>query len=371
MESILLFNTYDLMSVLENQKAKISEVVSKMSKENLSEGSLAEIESTVLKDIQVDQIILTEDEITVDQIETKIDVSRDPMRAIFDRSRPFFIDGIKVIYYLPFTGDSELFKCRPNQFNFNPPRANRITKDELIFEFNAIDGKVSETRPAFERILSDLRLWIGWINNQVEQFNESIKEPIRLKINSRRQLIDESKKQINDLGFKVRPKIETSPESLPQRNNEKKQKRPLSGKKQSKEIATYDVALSFAGEDRKYVEEVAQILRDKGVNVFYDNFNKVDLWGRNLIDHLGKVYSESSRFIVMFISKHYAEKTWTNHERQFAQDRAFKMKEDCILPARFDKTEILGLPSSIGYIDLQKTTPKELADLIEEKIKIS
>lgn len=34
----------------------------------------------------------------------------------------------------------------------------------------------------------------------------------------------------------------------------------------------YDVALSFAGEDRKAAENLARALRSKGVSVFYDDF---------------------------------------------------------------------------------------------------
>lgn len=37
----------------------------------------------------------------------------------------------------------------------------------------------------------------------------------------------------------------------------------------------YDIALSFAGEDRKYAEKLALKLRDKGVRVFYDNWNTI------------------------------------------------------------------------------------------------
>ncbi len=137
----------------------------------------------------------------------------------------------------------------------------------------------------------------------------------------------------------------------------------------AEESLDYDVALSFAGEDRPYVEKVARLLKAKNIKVFYDNFNKVELWGNNLIDHLGEVYSQRSRFIVMFISKHYAEKEWTNHERKFAQERAFKLKKNCILPVRFDNTVIAGMPSTLGYINLQNTTPKQLAELIEQKVK--
>jgi hypothetical protein len=39
----------------------------------------------------------------------------------------------------------------------------------------------------------------------------------------------------------------------------------------------YDVALSFAGEDRPYVHNVAQVLRSNGASVFYDDFEKVEL----------------------------------------------------------------------------------------------
>jgi len=33
----------------------------------------------------------------------------------------------------------------------------------------------------------------------------------------------------------------------------------------------YDVALSFAGEDRAYVEKVAKYLKEKDIKVFYDD----------------------------------------------------------------------------------------------------
>ena len=44
----------------------------------------------------------------------------------------------------------------------------------------------------------------------------------------------------------------------------------------------YDVALSFAGEDREYVEAVASALQQAGVKVFYDQYEEVELWGKNL-----------------------------------------------------------------------------------------
>ena len=44
----------------------------------------------------------------------------------------------------------------------------------------------------------------------------------------------------------------------------------------------YDVCLSFAGEDRDYVRQVAAGLDDRQVDVFFDEYEQVNLWGKNL-----------------------------------------------------------------------------------------
>lgn len=133
-------------------------------------------------------------------------------------------------------------------------------------------------------------------------------------------------------------------------------------------IRRYEIALSFAGEDRNYVEAVASFLVKSGVKIFYDDYEKVALWGRNLYDHLRLVYAELSEYTVIFVSKAYAKKVWTNLERESAQSRAFGSSEEYILPARFDDTEIPGLLKTVGYIDLRQITPKDFASLIVEKL---
>lgn len=81
-----------------------------------------------------------------------------------------------------------------------------------------------------------------------------------------------------------------------------------------------------------------------------------------------KVYSGSGRYCVMFISAAYAEKVWPTHERRSAFEKAIESKEEYILPARFDDTDIPGLHKHIGYVDLRRKTPKELAKLIMQKL---
>jgi len=114
----------------------------------------------------------------------------------------------------------------------------------------------------------------------------------------------------------------------------------------------YDVALSFAGEDRASAEQLARLLAEAGAKVFYDEYEQATLWGANLYDHLHDVYCNRARYCVMFISSAYATRLWTNHERQAAQARAFRERTEYILPIRIDQTKLPGLPDTIGYVSI-------------------
>lgn len=133
----------------------------------------------------------------------------------------------------------------------------------------------------------------------------------------------------------------------------------------------YDVALSFAGEDREYVDRVAEALAAKGVKVFYDNFEEADLWGKDLYSHLADVYGSQARFTVMFVSKAYGAKLWTNHERKAAQAKAFTQNSEYILPVRIDDTEIPGMLPTTSYVLASKKSPAQLASLVVKKLTTS
>ncbi|MEK0338019.1 MAG: TIR domain-containing protein, partial [Nitrosopumilus sp.] len=132
----------------------------------------------------------------------------------------------------------------------------------------------------------------------------------------------------------------------------------------------YAVGLSFSGNERIYVEKVAEELRRLGVEVFYDDFEKVELWGKDLYQYLSTVYKDQCQFCIVFISKSYAEKLWTRHEIKSVQTRAFETENEYLLPVRMDDTEIPGINSTTGYIDARNLTPEKLASLTYEKIKM-
>ncbi|MDE0044190.1 MAG: TIR domain-containing protein, partial [Candidatus Poribacteria bacterium] len=122
----------------------------------------------------------------------------------------------------------------------------------------------------------------------------------------------------------------------------------------------YDVALSFAGEDRKYAEELAKLLESGGYLFFYDKYERAQLWGTDLYQRLSRVYKDQARYCVMFLSRNYARTLWSRHELMNAQARAFAENQEYILPVLLDDTEIPGIPPTVAYLDLRELTIEEV-----------
>ncbi len=131
----------------------------------------------------------------------------------------------------------------------------------------------------------------------------------------------------------------------------------------------YDVAFSFAREDRPYVENVLKALQGK-INVFYDFYEKSNLVGENLPNLLEKIFKERARYCVIFISKYYLKSKWTQLELKCAQARAISEKYDYVIPVLLDNTEISGISSAIGFLDGRKENLRQIADMILQKCSV-
>jgi len=130
----------------------------------------------------------------------------------------------------------------------------------------------------------------------------------------------------------------------------------------------FDIAVTFAGEDREYVEAVVTFVTSAGFKVFYDEDHKHEFWGKDLTEYFPDVYERRARFAVMFISKDYAAKPWTRLERRSVLARALDEEEPYLLPVRLDSTKLPGVRDVIGYLDGQIESPAEIAEAIKKKL---
>ena len=130
----------------------------------------------------------------------------------------------------------------------------------------------------------------------------------------------------------------------------------------------YDVALSFAAEDRTVAEEFANLLRTKNIKVLSDEYQAVELGGSDFVTHIAELYRTKARFCVMLISVHYPLKKWTKTERTAARNHALRDAEEYILPVQVDDTELPGIKQAQIYRDLRQHSIEGIVDFLEQKL---
>lgn len=86
----------------------------------------------------------------------------------------------------------------------------------------------------------------------------------------------------------------------------------------------YDLALSFAGEDRAFAEALRDELEDLNHAVFYDFTEQHRILGQDVEAFLGPIYASKSRYVVAILGELYGVKRWTIFESDNYRDRIEK-----------------------------------------------
>lgn len=135
----------------------------------------------------------------------------------------------------------------------------------------------------------------------------------------------------------------------------------------------FRVALSFAGEHRPYVRDVASLLtQDLGSEaVFYDyNFkSQTAVPDSDLL--LQDIYHDQSDLVVVFLGGNYQGKEWCGLEWRAVRDLIKKRDGQRIMFFRFDDQPVDGVFSLDLAIDCREHASAEAAKLILERLQFT
>jgi len=113
-------------------------------------------------------------------------------------------------------------------------------------------------------------------------------------------------------------------------------------------LKKYDIALSFAGEQRDSVEQIYRYLDEKGLDVFYDESedSQVRYLGKCFVEVASEVYTHA-RLVVVFISDEYLNKMWPSLEYKILNNRLLRaaFSDERVVFFKFGKPK---LPEVIG-----------------------
>ncbi|WP_211286098.1 MULTISPECIES: hypothetical protein [Roseovarius] len=183
-----------------------NELVAKIGAMNGDE--LLNISTTDLARYYVDEYtfevpVIHDDELVVDQRETKIDVSQDRDRIIHDRSRPVLITGTTIDVEVPFTGNKVGFDIQPSTRNFNNPMA-RVRDGVVEFSVTGTDLSAERVKQEIERVLNSINTHLGWLANDANGYNAGLENLATRTIERRKEKLLKDKSLVAGLGFRMK-----------------------------------------------------------------------------------------------------------------------------------------------------------------------
>ena len=132
----------------------------------------------------------------------------------------------------------------------------------------------------------------------------------------------------------------------------------------------YELAFSFAGEQRDYVEKTVRACQQLGIHVFYDRDKNNEWWGGNFIRNQRTVYSSETRFFVPYLSNDYLSKPIPMDEFSAAMMTAVKQGDGYILPVLMPGVTVPAdlLHPHIHYLRADGYSPEQLAKELVKKV---
>jgi hypothetical protein len=134
----------------------------------------------------------------------------------------------------------------------------------------------------------------------------------------------------------------------------------------------FKVALSFSGDYRVYVKQVANELeRILGKDsYFFDENYKAQLAMPSMDLILQDIYSNKSDLIVIFFGGSYQKKEWCGIEFSAIREVILRKEKNRIMYVKMDDGKVDGILKIDGYIDARNTTSSEIASCIYERLQI-
>ena len=198
-----LFKRYDLRATLDAEEKTMVDEISSLNEDRVLNTSPQDLCDYFVKKFKIEPIELEETQIQVDYGDKQIDVRNRFEYAVFDESRPVYVSGTRVTFYIPFRGDRQLFHCKPSAFMPTLPYAT-FNDDEVRYTYDLTTLDMPRVQSGFEKDLDTLKQYIGRIERDVQSFNSTIRAKASECIASRREKILQDRKLVESLGFPLR-----------------------------------------------------------------------------------------------------------------------------------------------------------------------
>jgi hypothetical protein len=201
-----LFMSYDWHSVDRNQREQLQKEVITLDGDRLLNTSPDDLAAYLEEKYKINVPILRRADIEVDQRESQMDVSGDPMRFIRDRTRPFYIPSTLIEVVVPYDGDKEAFGIRPTTYTMNPPCAE-IRDGGLVIHIEGTNLSSDQVKAEIERRLREIEEHLVTMRRDAAALNGQLRAVAAQAIETRRKKLLSDRNLVAGLGFKMKERF--------------------------------------------------------------------------------------------------------------------------------------------------------------------
>jgi hypothetical protein len=200
----LLFSKVDIFSVLEQQKQEVRKSVDTLTANQVLNTSEDDLVQSLIAQHTLHVPVLKEDDIHIAETgETKLDVSHDPMRMIYDRSRPFYIPANKTVIAIPFEGDAGFFVVQPQTFTLSPPRGT-VQGSEIHLTYVRTDHDAGAVKRDYTRAVTEISEALKNLTSSTDPYNRELDGVVRGLVGKRKERLLADQGMVAALGLPIK-----------------------------------------------------------------------------------------------------------------------------------------------------------------------
>lgn len=198
-----LFNGHDWSSFIDSNRQSLGKEIDLINGDRLLNTSEDDLVKYFIEKYYFNVPIINEFEISVDQNEIDIDVSKDPTRSFFERNQAFYVKGTQITFYIPFIGEEIFFQVQPNRYSVKKIQGS-INNNCIVYSISNTDHNPEQVKREFEQYLNEVKQYLQTQRNESTQYNLSLEASILGHITARKVKLLKDKDMVSNLGYKMK-----------------------------------------------------------------------------------------------------------------------------------------------------------------------
>lgn len=204
MSSDLLFNKHDIYGAVQGQTQAVKKRIQSIPSNTLLNASEHDLIQSLIEEFHFDVPVIMEENIYIaESAEAPVDVSRDPMRMIMDRSRPFYLQGTKTVIAVPFTGDAGFFSIQPQTYTVNPPRGI-VAEGEILLTYVGVNQSAEALKREYQRTVASMKDYLKSLAESAAQFNGQLERLVTQEVKARKERLLKDAGMVAALGLPMK-----------------------------------------------------------------------------------------------------------------------------------------------------------------------